>query len=100
MPAAKRICEVIRGLRPEGGIILGGPHATLVNAASKRERLLRKPGRAMKAFAQLDELCDVVVAGDGEEAVFLALRDDAPRLVDADDPKSSLFLTSKRLGEL
>jgi len=35
----------------------------------------------------------VLVCGDGERAILQAIRDDAPSLIDADDPKSDLFLT-------
>jgi radical SAM superfamily enzyme YgiQ (UPF0313 family) len=73
---------------------------TLVATAYKRERLLHQDGRGTKAFQRLLELVDVVVAGDGEEAVFLALEPDAPRFIDADDPKSPLFLSARRLTEL
>jgi anaerobic magnesium-protoporphyrin IX monomethyl ester cyclase len=100
MPAVSRICAVLRRIRPEARIVLGGPHATLVATAYKRERLLRQDGRGTKAFQRLLELADVVVAGDGEEAIFRALEPDAPRFIDADDPKSPLFLSSARLTEL
>lgn len=100
MPAVSRICAVLRRVRPGARIVLGGPHATLVATAYKRERLLRQDGRGTKAFQRLLELADVVVAGDGEEAVFRALEPDAPRFIDADDPKSPLFLSSARLTEL
>jgi len=42
---------------------------------------------------------DVVVCGDGEHAIGIALRDDAPALIDGDDPKSPLFLTSPDLDQ-
>jgi anaerobic magnesium-protoporphyrin IX monomethyl ester cyclase len=100
MPAVSRLCAVLRRVRPDARIVLGGPHVTLVATAYKRERLLRQDGRGTKAFQRLLDLADVVVAGDGEEAVFLALAPDAPRFVDADDPKSPLFLSSHRLTEL
>ena len=37
MPAAVKISEAIRMARPAARIILGGPHVTLVHAASVRE---------------------------------------------------------------
>ncbi len=100
LPAAIRIRDAIRQARPDARIILGGPHVTLVNAARKRELKLHTDGRACKAFRQLDELFDVLIAGDGEDAIFLGLEENAPRLVDADDPKSSLFLSNARFTEL
>src|SRR5437016_12675089 len=43
---------------------------------------------------------DVLVVGDGEIAVFDAVKDNPPKLVDGDDPKSDLFLTNQKLNEL
>jgi radical SAM superfamily enzyme YgiQ (UPF0313 family) len=43
---------------------------------------------------------DVLVAGDGEQAVFKALEPDAPKLIDGDDPKTPLFLTNQKLDAL
>jgi radical SAM superfamily enzyme YgiQ (UPF0313 family) len=40
------------------------------------------------------EIADVLVAGDGEYAVFEALRPHPPRVIDADDPRGGLLLTS------
>jgi anaerobic magnesium-protoporphyrin IX monomethyl ester cyclase len=100
MLAVGRIQEVLRATRPDARLILGGPHVTLVNAAAKKEHARRDPGRATRALAQLSGLFDVLVAGDGEVAIFRALEDDAPRLIDADDPKSELFLDSAQLTEL
>jgi len=100
LPAASKICAVIREVKPDAKIILGGPHVTLVNAACTREKSIGLNGRAVSAFDRLAEMFDVLVAGDGEEAIFLALRDDAPKLVDADKPESNLFLNGARLNEL
>lgn len=100
MLAVGRIQEVLRAARPDARLILGGPHVTLVHAAAKKEHARRAPGRATRALAQLSGRFDVLVAGDGEAAIFRALADDAPPLIDADDPKSELFLDSARLTEL
>lgn len=100
MPAVGRIVRVLRDVRPSARLILGGPHITLVNAAWKRERKFGKEGRARRALDTLIDMMDVLVAGDGEEAVFQAIDSNAPQLIDADDPKTALFLTSKRLEEL
>jgi radical SAM superfamily enzyme YgiQ (UPF0313 family) len=97
MPAAAAIGSAIRAARPGARVILGGPHVTLVNAAAKRERRMGIDGRALKALATLAAQFDVLVAGDGEEAVFEALRGNPPRLIDADEPKSTLFLTNAAL---
>jgi radical SAM superfamily enzyme YgiQ (UPF0313 family) len=100
LPATVEIRNAIRAARPDARIILGGPHITLVNAAYKREAKLGIDGRAHRALRQLTHLFDVLVAGDGEDSIFTALTDNPPQLVDADDPKSTLFLTNNRLKEL
>lgn len=97
MPAAVKIASAIRSVRPTAMVILGGPHVTLVNSAAKRERREGVDGRATRAMAALHDEFDVLVAGDGEEAIFRALETPAPRLVDADEPTSSLFLTNASL---
>jgi len=100
LPAATRIIAAIRSVRPDVKIILGGPHVTLVNAAYRQERRDGIKGRATRAFEKLCGLVDILVTGDGEEAIFEALRSDARSVIDADEPKSALFLTSARLTEL
>lgn len=100
IPAAAQICAAIRAVRPTARVLLGGPHVTLVNAARKNEQRRGVEGRASAAFVRIAEMFDVLVAGDGEEAVFAALQPQPPRLIDADDPKSALFLTGKRLSDL
>ncbi len=100
MPAAVKVAAAVRSVRPEATLILGGPHATLVNAAAKRERREGLDGRAAKALGVLHRAFDVLVAGDGEEAIFLALATSPPTLVDADEPKSPLFLTNAALTAL
>lgn len=97
LPAASEICRAVRRVRPDARVVLGGPHVTLVNAAFRRERALGMAGRATRAMERLRETFDVLVAGDGEEAVFLACHPDAPALIDADDPQSSLFLDREGL---
>lgn len=101
LPAATKIARVIRLVNDDRDrtIILGGPHATLTVAAHKHE-IKRKVsnGRAQRALARLMNEFDRIVAGDGEDAIFQALETSA-KLVDADDPKSPMFLTSKRLTE-
>lgn len=100
LPAATRICAAIRKVKPHARVILGGPHVTLVNTAYKRERKLGMNGRATRAFGRLAGMFDVLLAGDGEDAIFAAIAPDAPKLIDADDPASTLFLTNARLNEL
>jgi anaerobic magnesium-protoporphyrin IX monomethyl ester cyclase len=96
-PAAVQIAKAIRSARSDARIIIGGTHATLVVSACKYEVAHQSIGRAHEAYRQLEENFDTIVAGDGEETIFLAARDDAPKLIDADDRKSVHFLTSARL---
>lgn len=100
LPATTEVARVIRTIRPDARIILGGPHVTLVNAALKNERARGMSGRASEAMHRLKESFDVLVAGDGEKAIFKALEPRCLNFVDADDQKSELFLTSDRLTEL
>lgn len=98
-PSTTKIAKVLRRIRPAARLIVGGPHPTLVVAALRRERRLGIRGRASRAFDQLIELFDVTVAGDGEDAIFLAL-EGSDRVVDADSLKSPLFLDRNRLNAL
>ena len=100
MPATSKIQETIRRIRPSARIILGGPHVTLVYAAVKHERKRSVIGRAARSIKQLNAMFDVLVTGDGELAVFDALSDRPPAIVDGDDPKSSLFLNDAAIEEL
>ena len=97
MPAAMAVCAAIRRARPDARVILGGPHVTLVNAAHRREVREGVSGRATRALGRMQESFDVLVAGDGEKAIFHTLGSDPPKLVDADDPKSTLFLDNVEL---
>ena len=100
MPAATKILKVIRQENPSARVILGGPHITLINAAYKNEVKRGVVGRAHKETAHIREMFDVLVAGDGEGAVFAALREFPPQLIDADDKKSELFMSSTMLETL
>lgn len=94
LPAVFRIAERIRQIRPDLRLILGGPHVTLVYSALKQERKRGvAAGRASRAAAQLEARFDVLCSGDGEYAIFEALKPDAPKMIDGDDPKGGLFLS-------
>jgi len=101
MPSACKIAKAIRQVRPDANIIFGGPHPTLVWAAYKKEKARGIQGRATRAVLDLEDLFDVIVAGDGERAIFKAIEDSPPsRWIDADDPKTDLFLTNATLNKL
>lgn len=100
MPSATRLASLVRSLRPDARLVLGGPHVTLVHAAYRREQKLSINSRGSQALARLRESFDILVAGDGEAAIFDALGPDAPSLIDADDRKSNLFLNNAKLNEM
>lgn len=95
LPSVMKIAHTIRLVRPGLKIILGGPHVTLAYAAKKMEEKRNCSGRAAKAVQTLEKAFDVLVSGDGEMAIFAALAVDSPKHIDADDPKSELWLTNK-----
>ena len=100
MPAATRVARAIRRHLPDARLILGGPHATLVHSAFKKENLEGTEGRATRAMRGILEIFDVAVVGDGEEAIFEAVGDHPPRIVDANDRTSKFFLNNQRLEQL
>jgi radical SAM superfamily enzyme YgiQ (UPF0313 family) len=95
LPAVMRIAQTVRRLRPDLRLILGGPHVTLVYSARKLETKRGVVGRGHHSAAQLEQVFDVLCSGDGELAIFEALKDDAPKMIDGDDPKGGLFLTDQ-----
>jgi radical SAM superfamily enzyme YgiQ (UPF0313 family) len=96
LPAVIRIAETIRKIRPDLKLILGGPHVTLVCSALALENKRGiANGRARRTVERLEQRFDVLCSGDGELAIFEALREDAPKVVDGDDPKGGLFLTDE-----
>lgn len=99
MPSAAAIADQIRRAAPGARLILGGPHVTLMQASARQEQARREMGRASRAMLELASRFDVLVCGDGERAIDLALADDAPTVIDGDDPKSSLFLNNSDLDE-
>jgi len=93
-PACLRVLKALQTSNPSAKTVLGGPHPTLVHAAAKRAS-----ERAKSALVEILKDFDVVVAGDGEKAIFSAISPFTKGLVDADDPKSVLWNTSKDFTE-
>ena len=91
-PAAVQVAAVIRSVRPEARIIIGGTHATLTVAGMKYEKNANRSGRAHRAWTALEENFDVIVSGDGERTILAALGVSPPKLIDADDRKHADFL--------
>ena len=101
LPAAVEVAQAIHSVNPHAKVILGGPHITLVNAAYKQEQKSGVGGRAGLAMRRLEDCFDILVAGDGEEAILEVMKPDFnSKLIDADDPKSSMFLTNNALENL
>lgn len=101
LPAVMKIAATIRARKPDLKVILGGLHVTLVYSALKVERKRGiSGGRAACAAARLEAAFDVLCSGDGELAIFAALGDDAPKVVDGDDPKGRFFLSDAMFTDL
>ena len=94
IPFAFNVCTAIREHQPTAKFILGGTHASLMHSAKKKEDKKGIPGRATKDINILLKYFDVIVAGDGEKAIFEALKTDKG-IVDADNPKGDLFLNNQ-----
>jgi anaerobic magnesium-protoporphyrin IX monomethyl ester cyclase len=92
LPATAQIARRIREVRPDVKIVAGGPHVTLTAAAVKLEKKAGRVARAHNALRTLEETFDVLVAGDGELAVFEALAPGSPKLIDGDDNRGPLFM--------
>lgn len=93
LPSVMRLAATIRACKPDLKLILGGPHVTLTYSALKLERKEGVlGGRAAAAARRLEDVFDVLCAGDGELAVFEALHPDAPKVVDGDDMRGGFFM--------
>jgi anaerobic magnesium-protoporphyrin IX monomethyl ester cyclase len=99
MPATYKILETIRAGLRKFRVILGGPHATLVSAASKKEVLAGRQGRGNQAFLRLCSDFDCVVSGDGELSIVEALQFQKKH-VDADVIGGPMFLSNDGYNEL
>lgn len=100
MPAlVSEILPALRGRFPKARFILGGPHCTLSLAAAKYEKKIGTRGRGHRASEKLARLFDCLVAGDGEKAIFLALAPDAPKVIDADDRASEMWMSREQYEE-
>jgi len=96
-PFVINITKEIREHFPKLKIMIGGTHPTLVYASLKRKQV-----RSEKNWKSIEDHFDIVVAGDGELAVFEALErmnEAPPVIIDADKTSSPHFLTSKQFDE-
>ena len=101
IPYAVAIGKLIKKIDKEVKLILGGPHVTLMNTASKREakRGLHLGNRATEDVSKISKIFDVLVCGDGELTIFEAIKI-KKGIVDADDSKSKFFLSNEQFSNL
>lgn len=93
-PAVYQISNRLRQLKHK--VILGGPHPTLVMSAHKRG-----VPRAFGHAERVVECSDTLVTGDGELAIekAIGLTEEGGGWVDADDPKSGLFMSHAQFND-
>lgn len=75
-------------------IILGGPHATMIFCGYKSSFT-----RAHKEIERLKNIFDVIVVGDGELAVFEAIKDDAPQIINSEEDER-LFINDVKYSTI
>jgi len=97
MPAAFAAHDARYGVSDVYGVTATMPQMPEAAAIATQEQKRGERSRASVAMDELTSLFDVVVCGDGEHAIAVALADEAPQIVDADDMKSPLFLTNADL---
>lgn len=93
MPLSFLLSRVVRQYNPHAKLIIGGSHATLVFAATKKSNSTR----VQFALQQLLDHFDVIVTGDGERAVIEALEASKGTVVDADNRNSPLFIKANEM---
>lgn len=100
IPNATAIADKIREIRPDAKIILGGPHVTLTHGAMKQDLKAGRVGRGTHDFNKLIDKFNKLVAGDGENAIFLAIDPNhSEQVIDAGQINSPLFMEKGSLDE-
>lgn len=101
VPFAVELANKIRLISKNSRLILGGPHVTLMNSASKMEtkRGLDKGDRATQDISKLSQVFDILVCGDGEYTILEAMKIKSG-IIDADDRKSPFFLNNDQFSTL
>ena len=99
IPYGALIAKYIKEQKDDSILILGGTHVSLMHSAYKLEVKSNKVGRAHNDINRLQDLFDILVAGDGEKIIFEALKTDSG-ILDADNPKSDFFLTNDEFSDL
>ena len=96
IPYAMKIAQYIKEKGEDTKIILGGTHVSLMHSAKKKEK---SAGRASQDINKLQEVFDVLVAGDGELSIFEALKF-KEEIIDADNPRGDYFLSNEDFTNL
>lgn len=91
-PQAVAIAEMVRRESPDSRVIFGGAHATMVGSAYELDQKRGLEGRGTHAYQQMTDIFDTTVVGDGELAIFEALKEGAPKVIDAGNRESAFFL--------
>ena len=91
-PHAVKLAEVIRKKSPNARVIFGGAHATMVGSAKNADVKSGLERRGTRAFEQMVDTFDVIVVGDGEEAIMEAIGPDSPKVINAGERDSKFFL--------
>lgn len=94
MPIAFKIGELIKSIKPNLKLVIGGSHVTLMHTASKKGS-----DRATPEIKKILNVFDVLVAGDGELTLDPIVKLDSG-VIDVDDKKSPYFLSNKDFSEL
>lgn len=90
-PHAVKINETIKENNPDAKVIFGGAHATMVGSARRLDQKKGVEHRGTRAFNQMVDTFDTSVVGDGEEAIFEAIKGEA-RVIEAGQKESAFFL--------
>lgn len=100
IPEVVTVVEELKKYFPNTKQVLGGTHATSMNAATKNEKkrgVLN--GRAQQSIDKLLTIFDMLVCGDGEMTLSSILSTEKG-IIDADDRKSSMFLSDEQFTTL
>lgn len=100
IPYATEIARTIKQEISDSRILLGGPHVTLTYTAYENDQKRMRQGRGTSAFQMLQEHFDVLIAGDGEIAIFYAIDPgNQQRVINASNRHSPLFMQRGTLDE-
>jgi anaerobic magnesium-protoporphyrin IX monomethyl ester cyclase len=94
LPYVIALSDRANSINPNLKLIVGGPHITLISAAANYESKYNTSNRARKALSRLQQSFDVLVSGDGELAIFEAIKDNSPKLIDGDGGIKNLFMNN------